>query len=216
MDWFTAWWEGLGLLGQIFATAAIPATAIMLLQTVLLLFGLIGTDGDGDVAGHHADVDSDTDVDGDGNGFELSDDGDVIDFDGLRLFTVRGIVAMLSIGGWVGAALCDVGVHNAVSIVGAVVAGLGALFLSAYIIKVSLKLQDNGNFNVKYAVAHTATVYIPIPPARTGTGKVTMNLQERFVELDALTDHGERLTTGMMVQIVSVTDKNEVIVIPVK
>jgi Zn-dependent M16 (insulinase) family peptidase len=63
---------------------------------------------------------------------------------------------------------------------------------------------------------HTATVYIPIPPARGGTGKVTMNLQERFVELDAITDYGEKLTTGTMVQVISVTDKNEVIVRPMK
>lgn len=211
MEWFITWWEGLGLLGQIFATAAIPATAVMLLQTVLLLFGLIGADGDSDGFGGDSVGD-----DADGGPAEISDDADLTDFDGLRLFTVRGIVAMISIGGWVGATICDLGAHSTVAIIGAIIAGLGALFLSAYIIKVSLKLQDNGNFNLQNAVAHTATVYIPIPPSRGGTGKVTMNLQERFVELDALTDHGEKLMTGTMVQVVSVTDKNEVIVRPMK
>ena len=175
----------------------------MALQTVLLLVG-ISFGGDGDV---DADVDSDTDIDG---------DLEPHDIDGLRLFTVRGVVAMLAIGGWVGVALCDSKVSPAVSVICATLSGLIALFVAAYVIKLSYKLQDDGNMNIKNAVAHTATVYIPIPPARSGTGKVTMNLQERFVELDAMTDSEEKLTTGTMVQVVSVTDKNEVIVRPIR
>ena len=149
------------------------------------------------------------------DGLAMAHDG-AHHMDGLRLFTVRGIVAMFAIGGWTGVALCDAGVGPLISGGLAMVAGLAALFLAAYVIKLSLKLQDDGNFNIKNAVAHTATVYIPIPPSRGGTGKITMNLQERFVELDAMTDHGEKLPTGSMVQVVSVTDKNEVIVRPMK
>ena len=201
MTWFVNLWNSIGLLGQIFLTVAIPATVIMALQTILLVIG-ISFGGDVD-----SDVDADGDVDGD---FEAHD------IAGLRLFTVRGIVAMLAIGGWVGVALCDADAHPAVSVICATVSGLLALFIAAYVIKLSLRLQDDGNMNVKNAVAHTATVYIPIPPARSGTGKVTMNLQERFVELDAMTDSNEKLSTGTMVQVVSVTDKNEVIVRPIR
>ena len=201
MTWFVNLWNSIGLLGQIFLTVAIPATVIMALQTILLVIG-ISFGGDVD-----SDVDADGDVDGD---FEAHD------IAGLRLFTVRGIVAMLAIGGWVGVALCDADAHPAVSVICATVSGLLALFIAAYVIKLSLRLQDDGNMTVKNAVAHTATVYIPIPPARSGTGKVTMNLQERFVELDAMTDSNEKLSTGTMVQVVSVTDKNEVIVRPIR
>lgn len=211
MEWFSTWWNSLGTLGQIFATAAIPATVVMVLQTVLLLIGFAGHDGECDHDLSHDSVDLSHEADA---------DHDVHDgahhMDGLRLFTVRGIVAMLAIGGWTGVALCDAGVGSVLSSVIAIIAGLAALFLAAYVIKLSLKLQDDGNFNIKNAVAHTATVYIPIPPSREGTGKITMNLQERFVELDAMTDHGEKLPTGAMVQVVSVTDKNEVIVRPMK
>ena len=208
MELFSSWWSSLGTLGQIFATAAIPATVIMLLQTVLLLVGFAGHDTECD----HEMGECTTD---------LSDETDEVHdgahhMDGLRLFTVRGIVAMFAIGGWTGVALCDAGFGPLISGGLAMVAGLAALFLAAYVIKLSLKLQDDGNFNIKNAVAHTATVYIPIPPSRGGTGKITMNLQERFVELDAMTDHGEKLPTGAMVQVVSVTDKNEVIVRPMK
>ncbi|MBR6808584.1 MAG: hypothetical protein IKM46_09465 [Clostridia bacterium] len=205
MTWFVNLWNSIGLLGQVFLTVAIPATVIMILQTLLLLIGIsFGGDVDGGV-----DADGDVDVDVDG-------DLEAHDIDGLRLFTVRGIVAMFAVGGWIGVALCDIGAHPALSVVCATVSGLLALFVAAYVIKLSLKLQDDGNMNIKNAVAHTATVYIPIPPARSGTGKVTMNLQERFVELDAMTDSAEKLTTGTIVQVVSVTDKNEVIVRPIR
>lgn len=210
MTWFVDLWHNIGLLGQIFMTVAVPATVVMFLQTILLLLGFsFGTEADAE----GGDFDGDVDSDGDG---DIDGDLDAHDIAGLRLFTVRGIVAMFAVGGWVGVALCDVGVNAGLAILFACISGLLALFIAAYVIKLSLKLQDNGNFNLKNAVAHTATVYIPIPPERGGTGKVTMNLQERFVELDALTDSKEKLPTGTMVQVVSVTDKNEVIVRPMK
>ncbi len=214
MEWFSAWWSSLGTLGQIFATAAIPATVVMVLQTVLLLVGFAGHDGECDHEFSHGSPELSHEADGTDGDHDVHDGAHHVD--GLRLFTVRGIVAMLAIGGWTGVALCDAGVGSIMSSVIAIIAGLAALFLAAYVIKISLKLQDDGNFNIKNAVTHTATVYIPIPPSRNGTGKITMNLQERFVELDAMTDHGEKLPTGAMVQVVSVTDKNEVIVRPMK
>lgn len=74
------WWNGLSLSSQIFAAIAIPATAVMLVQALLVLLG-IGLDGD---------------VDGDG-----MPDAD-FDHDGLGLISVRGIVAFFSVGGWAG------------------------------------------------------------------------------------------------------------------
>ena len=207
MELLSNWLSSLSTLGQLFATAAIPATVIMLLQTVLLLLG-IGGQFAGDTA---EDIDADIGND-ETDHFDFDDGAD--HFDGVRLFTVRGIVAMLAVGGWLGVAMCDLGVNNAVAVAVALAGGIGALLAAAYIIKASLRLQENGNLSTKNAVAHTATVYIPIPPMREGTGKVTMNLQERFVELDALTDHEEKIPTGATVQIVAVNDKNEVIVRP--
>ena len=65
------WWNSLPLSQQIFALIAIPATAIMLVQALLLLVG----------------VGLDTDIDGDG-----VPDADV-DHDGLGLISIRSIVA---------------------------------------------------------------------------------------------------------------------------
>ena len=51
------WWISLGSAGQVFACIAIPATLMLLIQTILTLIG-IGSDSDADVA-----VDSDADAD---------------------------------------------------------------------------------------------------------------------------------------------------------
>ena len=46
----------------------------------------------------------------------------------------------------------------------------------------------------------TATVYIPIPAARGGAGKVQLSMQNRIVEYQAVTDDAEPLKTGEIVQ----------------
>ena len=223
--WFTNWWEGLTLLQQCFAVVAIPATVILLLQTVLLLFGLGGHYADhGEVdTDHDFDHDMDHDLDHDTD-HDFDHDADH-DFDhdahdgahhaaGIRLFTLRGIVALFAVGGWLGVAMCDLGLSPALAGLIAAAGGFAALVIAALVIKYALRLQENGNIAAKNAVAHTATVYIPIPAARSGCGKVTMNLQERFVEMEALTDCDRTLKTGETVQVVGVTDEDKLVVRP--
>lgn len=224
MSWFTSWWEGLSLLQQCFALAAIPATVILFLQTVLLLVGLGGHDAD------HGEIDHDFDHDFD-HDHELGRDHDFgpdADHDqgpfhdgahhasGIRLFTLRGIVALFAVGGWLGVAMCDLGLNPAVSILIASAGGFTALVIAALVISCSLRLQENGNISPRNAIAHIGTVYIPIPAARQSTGKITLNLQERFVEMDALTDCDTPLPTGTAVQVTGITEKNELIVRPVQ
>ena len=42
------WWNNMDLVGQIFALIAIPSTLVLVVQTVLLLFGIGGDDIDAD------------------------------------------------------------------------------------------------------------------------------------------------------------------------
>ncbi len=221
--WFTNWWDGLTLLQQCFAVVAIPATVILVLQTVLLLFGLGGHDADHGEVDHDFDHDTDHDfahdVDHDfDHDHDLDHDHDAHDgahhAAGIRLFTLRGIVALFAVGGWLGVAMCDLGLSPALAGLIAAAGGFAALVIAALVIKYALRLQENGNIAAKNAVAHTATVYIPIPAARSGCGKVTMNLQERFVEMDALTDCDRVLKTGETVQVVGVTDEDRLVVRP--
>ena len=72
-----AWWSQLGLLEQVLYIIAIPSTLILIIQTVLLLFGL-GHDGD-------ADLDHDLDHDFDAN---LDHDAPLDVHDGLSLIHI--------------------------------------------------------------------------------------------------------------------------------
>lgn len=205
MTWFTNWFEGLSTFQQALACAAVPATVIMLIQTVLLLFGIGGHAADHGEFDHDHDFDHDNDHDFDHDGAHHSY--------GVRLFTIRGLVALFAVGGWLGIAAVDLGASELTSGIIAAVSGILALLLVAYIIKVFLGFQESGNLDAHNAVTQTARVYLTIPARRSGTGKVMLTVQERLVEMDAVTDFEKDIKTDSMVQVVSATD-NYLVVCP--
>jgi len=76
-----------------------------------------------------------------------------------------------------------------------------------------LKLESDGSLRIANAIGCAATVYIPIPGGESAPGKVTLTLQNRTVELDAVT-RGEPLPTGADVTIVDVRDDGVLEVVP--
>jgi membrane protein implicated in regulation of membrane protease activity len=132
------------------------------------------------------------------------------------VFTVRGIVAFLAIGGWMGLAVWDNTRNAFATLISAVVVGSAALIFAALVIKWALKLQETGNLNPQNALAKMATVYIPIHPGRSGSGRVTLELQGRFVEMDAMTDSPDTLKTGETVQVVGIQGGSTLVVKPIR
>lgn len=65
-------------------------------------------------------------------------------------------------------------------------------------------MQDNGTLVMEKIVGKTATVYVSIPPKRSGRGKVTMTAQGRFTEFDAVSDEEERIPVDETVEVVEV------------
>ena len=214
------WWNALPTIQQVFYILAIPSTIILVLQIILLLFG-VGGDHDGDVS---ADADGDIDASADGDlSAQIDADGSFVPehdapYDpgpaheaGLRILTVRGVVAFLAICGWVGVAALDMGAGPILSSVLAVVAGLAAMILVAVALRFSLKLQQSGNLDLKNAVGLTGEVYVPIP--RGGKGKVTLTVQDRFLELDAVCSERD-LSTGEAVKVTGITSSHTLLVSP--
>ncbi len=187
------WWNSLSDLQHIFAFIGIPATLVLIVQTILLFFGI----GDGDDG---------IDLDGDGIPDEIGGD------DGLTLFSIRGIVGMLCIAGWAGIVFIDFGVSNILSIILALLCGVATLFGIAYLMKAVLKLQSNGTMQLGAAVGKTGEVYIPIPPKGKGRGKINIIVQDKYVELDAVTNSEETLKTGETVRVVSTDEMGLVMV----
>lgn len=226
------WWMSLGAAGQVFACIAIPASVILLAQTVMMLIGL-GGNGDGDADGGDAQIDGvgiDTDGDGVIDGFDTTGDG-LVDtpipegyFDGghdghaeahdgsLRLFTMRGLIAFFSVMGWVGVVCCSDGIKLPLSIGIAVISGFAAMVVVALIMKWMLSLQYDGTENIKNALGTSGNVYIRVPSNRGGTGKVNIVLQGKLTEKDAVTDEATDLTTGEEITVIGISGEDTLIV----
>lgn len=189
------WWNSMIPTQQILALIAIPATLILLVQTVLLVLG-IGGGGDG------ADADGDGILDGD------AEDG------GLGLFSVRGIIAMLCIMGWSGVVLLETALPQSVALLIALLLGIATLFGMAYLMKLIYRLQSSGNIDMGNAIGKVGQVYIPIPAGGAAGGKITVTVQERLSECDAITTADTALATGMYVRVTAVGDGGVLVVEP--
>ncbi len=210
------WWNGLSLISRVFACIAVPATAVMLLQTILLLIG-IGGGGDSDFDADGGDVDFDTgldlDTDFDADAAAASDLGEAAGHgDGLTLFSIRGIVAFFSIGGWVGFVADRAGLPLAESVILSAAGGVAALFLVAWLMKNAMKLQDNGNLDLRQTLGKIGTAYLPIPPKGEGKGKISLLLSSGLVELDAVNAGTAPLSTGTQVSVCALADATTVVV----
>ena len=189
------WWNELDLIQQIFALIALPSTVLIVIQTVLLLIGIGG--------------DSDTDVDVDDvDGIDLPDDG-------LAIFSVRGILSMLCITGWVAVALLETSLPAGVSIGIAIVCGIATLIGMAFLMRAINRLQSSGNIDVGNCIGKIAEVYIPVPAAGNGSGKVNLTVQEKFSEFTAITTSGDQLKTGSYVRVVAVNEAGVLVVEPI-
>ena len=203
------WWNGMQLIQQVFAVIAIPATVVLLIQTIMLLFGLGGHDTDTAGGLHDMDAGHTAGVAGvfghdvvDTHGTEGHEIHDSTADAGLRMLTIRGLVAFFAVGGWAGVAMIDIGMHPALASVIALAAGLGALVLVAWIIKLMMSLQSSGNLDIRNAVGLVGDVYLRIPGNLQGSGKITIVLQGRSTELDAITDDPAGISTGSQARVV--------------
>lgn len=205
------WWNNLTILQHLFYYCAIPATLILIIQTLLTILGL-GNDMDGDI-----DFDSDIDLDGDmdiqGNYDVAEMDSDVLESSAsLKFFSIRGIIAFFTLFGWVGVVLSDTNLNNILIFIFAILSGLAGMFIIALMFYGFTRMQSSGNINLKNALGTTGEIYIPIPPNRSGKGKIQLTLQERFIEANAMTDDNKILSTGSRVRVVDVIDINTLLV----
>lgn len=164
------------------ACAALGGT-VLVLQTLLLLFGIGDADGDVDV---HHDIGADG---GDGH------DG------AFGLFSVRTVASFFTffgLAGWYGTSS---GWLPSVTVIIALLAGSGLMVLVALLVQAQMRLQSKGNLDPRNALGQPARVYLRIPARNAGLGKVTVKVQGRSAEFSAFTQ-GDELPTGALVKIV--------------
>ncbi|TAJ02516.1 MAG: hypothetical protein EPO68_18090 [Planctomycetota bacterium] len=72
----------------------------------------------------------------------------------------------------------------------------------AWALTLQRRLNSEGNVRPENAIGKTASVYLRIPGNRAGAGKITLAVQGRTAEFNAMTD-GEDLPTGTPVLVLS-------------
>ncbi|MBQ9111563.1 MAG: NfeD family protein [Oscillospiraceae bacterium] len=204
-----AWWENLGPVLQVLYCIAIPSTLVLVLQMIL---SMMGGESDGgidvsDTSGLDMPGELDVDVTFDADAGDVDtviDGGNPADFGTLKFLTLQTIVTFLTVFGWVSIACVSGGMSPVLGIVLGAVCGLIMMFIVAKLVQVSARLAEDGTLNMKNAIGETATVYLTIPAKGSGEGKVTMQLQGRFCEIDAVNEGEAPIETGAQVLVTDV------------
>lgn len=178
---------------KFFWAIAVCASLVFIIQTVLTFIGL----------------GADTDVDAG----PMDSAGDVTEDGGLNgVFSFRNLINFLLGYGWAGVLLDETIASPLLLQIVAIVVGL--LFVLAFVFMLSqvMKLSHDGSFRLSESVGLTADVYLRIPAARSGRGKVQVSVKGSVHEIDAITDNDAEIPTGGQVKILEVAGDDVVVV----
>ncbi len=172
---------------------AILASIVFIIQMVMTF---VGMDSDGDISG---DVETDT------------DDGSIP----FQLFTFRNLINFLLGFSWTGVAFYGTIENKLYLTILATFMGLLLVALVMLLFYALSKTIQSGNIDISESVGLVATVYFPIPAARSRAGKIQVNVHGAVREYDAMTD-GNTISTGQLVKVLEVVEGNILLVEEVK
>lgn len=189
------WYNSLDPTLKIYWGIAIFASVIFIIQTTMSFIGI-------------GDVDTDVDI-------ETVSSPDALDDAGaMHLLSIRNIIYFMLGVGWAGVSLWSTITNRILLAVVAVI--VGCLFVAIFIMifRQMMKLQHNGAFDIKDAVGKTVDVYLRIPAAGQGMGKVQISFGGSIQELDARSNTDEVIPSGAKVRVLEVVDRSILIVEP--
>jgi len=169
----------------LFMACAVGGGVVLLCQLALMLLGV----------DHHSDLDPGADIIDDPH---MGDDYVDVDHGSSWFFGVlsfRALTAALTFFGLGGLAANGYGFGAYTALVFGVIWGGAAMLLVAWLMRLLMGLRSEGTVDIRQAVGHAGTVYLTIPGAKAGAGKVTVAFQGRTMEYEALTS-GAALPTG--------------------
>ena len=178
------WWDTLSSPHQVFWFIAIVFSVLFFIQFVLSLIGMESQNVDLD---GHADF---------GN----------VDHE-FSALSIRSIIAFFTFFGWTGVLVLNQHLSVWVAVTLSSLSGLAAMFIVAYLMYKFSQLEQSGTLNLYHALDQEGEVYIPIPGAGKGQGKIQLKVDGRVRELDAITDGGP-LKTGELIKVVEIMDDN--------
>ncbi|MCE7041732.1 serine protease [Dyadobacter sp. CY312] len=164
---------------------AIPASLIFMIQTISTFIGADATDG--------LDADFDSNLDGTDEPFQL--------------FSFRNLINFLLGFSWGGISFYGIVSSPMLLIVLSLVIGLTFVGVFFMIIQQIRKLAEDNSFKLSNTIDRTGEVYLTIPAAKTGTGKIMISVGGSVHVLDAITEY-EQIETGSVVKVTRVGNNN--------
>lgn len=191
-----SWWAGLSLIMKILWGVTLTASLIFVIQSILTF---VGADAD-----TNFDVDVDTSMDG----------ADLSNIEGgSNLYTFRNFVNFLLGFGW-SAILLQQSISSVpLLILVSVIVGVALVAAVMYLFKWLAGMQQSGNIDIATAAKDCeGTVYLTIPAARAGEGKVQITISGAVREYNAVTESEKALPTGTPIRVVDVVNASTVLV----
>lgn len=181
------WWLSLDIYMKVVWFITLTASLIFIVQTILTFIGM----------------DADSGIDADPNA--ASGAGEFP----FQLFTFRNFINFFLGFGWT-AIVLEGKLNGALVVFLSCLVGIFLVAAVMYIFYLMSKMEQSGNIDTASAVGCKGNVYLKIPAARSGEGKVQITIQGAIREYDAVTN-GEELPTGTPVVITQVLNENVLI-----
>ena len=180
-----AWWATLNEPLRWFYAIAISTSVLLILQLILMMFGIDADDFD-DVSGH----------------------GD------LHILSVRTVTAFFAGFGWAGVAALHAGTSllKALAIAtGVGVAFMGGVLL---LMRGLSSMRHSGTLDYSNAIGEIGSVYLRIPPKMSNPGQIEVTVQGRLCVVQAFTHAETEIPNRTRVRVTALMDRNTLIVEP--
>jgi hypothetical protein len=120
------------------------------------------------------------------------------------IITFRTVVAALAFFGLAGLAAQSANLEPAwLPLPIALFVGWSAMYGVHWMMQAMHRLRSEGTARIEYSVGRPGSVYLRIPGQRSGAGKVTLTLQNRTMEYEAMTS-GDMIPTGARIVVTNV------------
>ncbi len=132
----------------------------------------------------------------------------------MRWLSLQSLAAFAMGSGWMGLAVyrffeTSIGV----ACLAAVGAGAGTAWLVASATRAMLRLQSSGNVSLDDAVGALGRVYVSVPPAGRGAGRVTLVVHNMQQEMNAVQRGAEPIASRTAVRVIDVESAANAVVV---
>jgi hypothetical protein len=184
------WWDTLSGWQQLYWGIALFFSVLFVIQYIGALFGAgEGMDQDAGIPGDH--------------------DGSIDP--GFTWLSLRSVIAFFTFFGWSGVFLLAKGTSLWGTLIGSFFSGMLAMALVGYLLYLFARQTQSGNYYVEQSLYQHGEVYLTIPGAKSGTGKIHVRIGNATREVDAITE-GKTLPNGAHVLVTGILDDHVVLV----